>query len=747
MPRTFKCDDTKLLGYGCAEEVYTGSSYTVIDAEAQAGLGSLTTRFIYLKSNCTRPVADEAIRKYHNANSHLLQPASGKIPHRLGEHQVSRLEELVWKQLVNRYFSKYLDVGLDGVVADEHFIEPVTANGSVMKGLDDYMTGRTEKDDGQLRVLKAGAGVGKTTVSRTLVHELAHDASRTKTIPIYVEAQHWKNQLHDNSRFYDVISNSMVLLSAGLVPEDIFYHALREGYLSFIFDGFDELCSREYDPIEVLDQLSKICRESKARILLTTRSGFWEVRVESVGGTANIPVITLEPFNTQQARGYFRKAFGPGTEKQKAAEKLHKLLREHTVPLDHTGSVRDEMFNLPFCVRVLADYVKDGEHPSGLGEMTFYGLLLAICKREQTRQLLETPAEDQIESFIDVAVADGTERPCFALRDLLSLPAGGFRMGDEGKIREHALIRGDRDEFCFKYDFLAPYLRALGVRDALRRERLQLQKGLIEVLERERDGVGDVSENLNRILQQSDFEAVVRGCHRSIADRDIDLASFFFHLGLKLSRRNRNISSDAERTEALFWPSGYRGSRMLVGWSFFGTVEELDLTDVTFKSCTFRGTKFRRCRVNSGTVFDDCTFVGSIVLPLQWQVVDYRDNCEAPFPADVVWEKILRRKIGKRTERVEVLLDIALGKFWHGGRFRASIEEANWHRGWLGESREKNRVLDAMLKAGLISRIPISGVTGGGYAFDRGALADLQNYMDGRQKSGKVRVVFEDLVG
>lgn len=760
MPRTFQHRDTTLLGYRRASTIHDEPSYTVIDAEAQAGLEAITTRFIYFKSNCSRSAVDEALKRFDpEGNSRLLQPASGRMPHNVGGHPVNQLEDLVWQRLVEQYFDNYLDSPF-GIIADEHFIPPSDSEGSdVMSTLNDYMIRKNRNDDGVLMVMSAGAGVGKTTVSRTLFRKLAKNASHTKTIPIYVEAQHWKNQLRADSKFYDVIQNSLDLFDARPPPEDIFFHALEKGYLSFIFDGFDELCSYQYDsfdPAEVLGQL-QISEESEARILITTRSGFWKARVAEIERTSKMSTISLVPFNTQQSKGYFLKVFGQGTQEYRRAQRLHSALQASTHPLDHTGSIRDEVFNLPFCVRVLADYIKDGGQIDNLektqrcggtkgGEQeNFHRLLLAICERERTRQNLETLAEEQLLSFVDVAAADDAQRPYFALSDLLSLP-GGFRTMDEGKIGEHALLeRREPEVFCFKYEFLAPYLRALGVRNALMDESLVLQGGLVKVLERERGGEGEVSENLNRILYPKDFEAVVRYCRGAVAKKNFSLASFFFNLGLVLSQRRSDILSDVARTEALFF-NGYDRSvrREIIGWHFYGTIENLDLTDVTFKDCYFTDVKFRRCGVSSTTTFDNCRFKGSLVMSpqSQWGNVDYRESCEAVFPADASWEKVLNRAVGKREERVDILLSIAFGKFWTGGRFQASIAKTNWHRGWLGETREAKRVLDSMLKARMISE-----VHHGRYEFDRNALADLQNYMDGRHKSGKVRAVFRDLMG
>lgn len=207
MSRTFHCDDTKLLGYREAHTTRDEPSYTVVDAEARAGLETITTRFIYLKSNCTRGAVDDALTRYDpEGNSRLLQPASGRMPQGVRGHPVNQLEDLIWQGLVDQYFDEYLRSGLDGIVADEHFIPPSDSEGSdVMTALNNYMIGKNRNDDGNLMVIKAGAGVGKTTVSRTLFRQLAEKAALTKTIPIYVEAQHWKNQLGADSSLYDVI--------------------------------------------------------------------------------------------------------------------------------------------------------------------------------------------------------------------------------------------------------------------------------------------------------------------------------------------------------------------------------------------------------------------------------------------------------------------------------------------------------------------------------------------------------------
>lgn len=744
MPRTFESDDVRLLGYEKAIVVEDRPDlYVVVDATARAGLGHVKTRFIYLKSDCTVSDAKLALNRHSVPDLHLLRPPSGI--HKVLSHEVELLEDLIWQKLVDQYFNEYLANGLKSVVTEQHFIEPTssgTSSHSIMVDLRNHLT--DQETDGALKIILADAGVGKTTVSRQLVGKLALQAQNTKTIPIYVEASHWRGFVHSASSLYDVIMHSMDLLNAKPVSEEILKHALRRGYLSFVFDGFDELCGHHetaFDPVDVFNELDTLSKQS-ARILLTSRTGFWKTRVAAAAG--GVPIVSLEAFNDQQARGYLRSVFRQGTEKYKAAEKLHKSLRmKDTIPLDHTGSVRDEIFNLPFCVRVLADYVRDGGDRTAFPDGTLRGLLVAICEREKARQNLVTKPEGQINSFIDVALAHVADQPTFEINDLLSLK-GGFEEPDKDKIGAHALIQLDSPpkSYCFRYEFLAPYLRAHGCYRSILKGDL-LKGTAAKIMQDERSGEGKIFDNLSQLLEPEDFEHVLSQCRLAASRRQPDLACFFFHLALRLSHRVSTIESDLDRTKELF------GTKMesieaISGWSFWGTLEYLDLQGIIFKRCSFSDVKFGECKVSKNTAFDECTFSGNLILSPHWKNVDIRSSCRMLYPADVAWEN-LGKEIGSREDRADKLLEIALGKFWYSGTFRGSIQASRWNGGWLGEAKEAKRVLDSMLKTMLLSRIHISGVTGGGYAFDRGSVTDLQNFMDNRQKSGKIRIVFDDL--
>ena len=432
MPNTFTQQDIVLLGYSKTELRHTDSKFDVMDATTTVGLETVTTRFIYLKSRCTVNVAERVARDWSNTQRAYIVKAKStpisiqRIESIFGDkHHVRDQGDLVWSVLSST-FSDYLQHIRDNVPQERHFISPRLLEPKIddvlMMRLNDYLTGRSgEEDNGTLKVLSANAGVGKTTLSRQLIHTLVKSVETRKTIPIYVEAQHWqKLNITSVDGLWDVIDNSLRMFFAPTrqMTEALFHHALRQGYFCFIFDGFDELCSgatNQFEPSSILKELSRAVVESEARILLTTRTLFWKSQIGNVPD--NVNVWLLDAFNSQQAKGYFVQVFGQQSSKRIAAQTLYKSMAKQAVPREKTGSIRDQFVNLPLCVRMVADYVRRGGISVNLapGEPVVKSFLVGICERELNRQKLTTTADSQMRSFEDMALAFGDVNPFFSV--------------------------------------------------------------------------------------------------------------------------------------------------------------------------------------------------------------------------------------------------------------------------------------------------------------------------------------------
>ncbi|MCY4305536.1 MAG: hypothetical protein OXC62_12300 [Aestuariivita sp.] len=107
---------------------------------------------------------------------------------------------------------------------------------------------------------------------------------------------------------------------------------------------------------------------------------------------------------------------------------------------------------------------------------------------------------------------------------------------------------------------------------------------------------------------------------------------------------------------------------------------------------------------------------------------------------------MLDKDFGKASDRIMHIMRYALAKFWYHGTSKRSISLINWNTGPIKQTGQSKAILDAMIKAGLISKIKISGVQEGGLSFDRDSRADLKNFMDNSQLSGKIEKLYRLLL-
>ena len=792
MAQQFNERDLYLLDYDEVELKHDEpEELSVYDAFAKAGADRVMHRFIYLKSRCTQKGANLAVR-YLRAppdptKNYVVKAASldnqtvlGIIKNRVGS--LLSHEDLIWQQF-GSVFDPYLTHLSETMAPAPNFMqprlkEPGQHGDEALPPISRYMRGVDSGDDGRVRILSAHAGVGKTTLARHLVRDLVKGRKSSGVVPIFVEAHHWehlnlgevnglwgsiKNSLDVNDHLWGIIKNSLDVNDhthecSRRLSADLFRHALRQGYLSFVFDGFDELCGSDddFDAGRVLQELAEMVRESEARVLVTTRTLFWEAQIHAP--PENVLVWTLDSFNSQQAHGYFRKKFGQSSAKTKHAESLYNSLRrESQRPREKTGSIRDQFVNLPLCVRMLADLVDDSQTgpvtiPPRPGESFLQRVLRGFCEREIKRIRIVSSAEAQLASFVDRAVESDQLNPAFDLEDLV-LAVDGIKEVDLERLEWHGLLErpSGSGQYRFRYDFLGPHLRAVAVAGWLTDPTGSTPFGtkyLLRILRGEADGQGFVLEQLLTLLDPDDADVIMsRG--RELGS-DGPVGSFIFHLVRELIERLKLPRE--EEIRVLFAglsgvsPENWNGE--LSGWEFRGTLESLHLAGVKFHRCNFRDVSFRGCVVDRRTEFSKCVFDGDLRFERgdadpsesQWKTVSVASDCEMSGHARFVWSDVLGGHSASRDARIVELLRIGLEKFWYSGQIRLMIRNDDWSKGRLGRTGRSEMLLRHMLKAGLVSndfrdRIELA----------RDSFPDLQNYMDNDQLSGRIRDVYERL--
>ena len=777
MARQFTEHDLRLLDYESVELKHDEpDELSVYDAVAKAGADRVRHRFIYLKSRCTQKGARQAVRYLSETPrvaktfgvkaSSLHAQAVVEIIERAGCHLQSH-EDLIWRQL-SGVFRPYLESLSETMALAPSFMQPYfkgqeDVRGEALPPITRYMQSLDSNDNGQVRVLSAHAGIGKTTLARYLVCQLAerYKSSRksSRIIPIFVEAHHWERlELGEIDGLWGIIKNSLDRIDPTFecsrrLSAALFRHALRQGYLSFVFDGFDELCGSDvFDADSVLQELAEMTHESEARVLVTTRTLFWDAQIHAP--PTNVSVWTLDSFNSHQAHGYFRAVFGQNSAATKRAESLYNNLRkESQTPRERTGSIRDQFVNLPLCIRMIADLVKplapEITIPADSGGSLLQRVLLGFCQREMRRIGIVSRAEAQLASFVDRAVDSSQVNPGFELDDLV-LAVDGIEEDDRARLDRHGLLESEKGSrrYRFRYEFLGPHLRAVAIAEWLTAPTGSASFGprhLSRIMRGEPDGQGFVFEQLLTLLDADSVDDVMsRG--RELAS-DGPAGSFIFHLARELIER-RLLPSDEATRKLLAGLSGVSPETwdgIFTGWEFRGTLENLDLTGVKFHRCKFRDVVFRRCIVDGQTEFSTCAFDGELrfedgVDPQksQWATVSVAPNCEMSGQARFSWSDVIGGHSEGRKARVAEILRLGLEKFWYSGQIRPKVRRDDWSKGPLGRTGRSELLLAHMRKTRLVTidfrdRIVL----------DRDSFPDLQNYMDNDQLSGRIRDVYE----
>lgn len=770
MAKTFSTRDLQLLGYEKAEELTKGlEKFRLFRATTTAGIQSITHHFLYLKDD---GVTKEAIQAATRAAAglpqlHVVYPDKSPPPD-IAKQDVERLgpsypyTSLIWQRLEG-LFSEYVKSLRDGIPQEEWFIQPRYAgHGIDPKAKPDedilaFLGGRTPRNlrvpAGNLLVITAPAGVGKTTLARYLVRKQTELAKRDRTIPLYVEASHWgKLQLHSVSELWEIIRNSLTTFSSSLsLREDLFEYALRQGWINFIFDGFDELCAgrnSHFRANEVLQDLSSLAQESDARIVVTTRSLFWEAEVTQT--PANVTVCSLNSFNRAQATKYFEVRFSKAPALRAAAASVYSSLTPHTHVPETPGGSRAQLINTPICVAMIAEYVEQGKDSISTQRSgtALSELLIGLCERDRKRQKFVTAPRTQLSALLELAVNDAEE---FDNDDLEIL---GFESEDirSGRTIDHVLLtQGHENKYRMRYEFLPPYFRAVHLANCILREPFDLPATARRLVERESSGRGYVLEHLVQLLPP-DSLALLANHARSVAVTDKDLRLFFFHLLKLVCDEERPKDTSTERSRLIF-PSCFitelEDNNLAVRHAYVsGPIEKLDLRNIRFIRCHFKDVSFSKCLVDSTTHFESCDFRGDFGVAdqvQQWRSVRLIDPRAEP-PANLA----LGGLVAKDSLDPEALaldaLRLAIDRFWHHGQLRRSMRRDIWNRGLLGGTQISRLVLDALLRAHVVETIEISSVKEGGLGVPVESIPDIKQLMDNNQLTGRIRAAYDDLV-
>lgn len=765
MKQTFSIRDLELLGYMDAKDVTPkkNEQYRVYSASVMAGIKQITHNFVYLKSSCTKADINKIPSIIKDSdNIYIIKPKSLGIRDASLKEILPRnvkiyiYEELIWDRLQS-FFSGYIDQLQTTIAIEKYYVPPRKENCDPKEHLDDeildFLIGKRDLSS-NLLIVSASAGVGKTTLSRHLSVELSKKSKNYRIIPAFVESQHWRKlNIGSIDELWEVIENSIRNFSPNLrISEQLFEHCLKNGNLVFIFDGFDELCGHrdsQFSPNDILQKLSEISKESNAKIILTTRTLYWESEIKEPPD--NVKILKLAPFNTQQAKGYYQKFFAKDKSMRDRAMNMYRQLIESNIP-PTIGGARVQFVNLPLCVGMIAEYVNIG----GTGDLTpqsgkgiIRDVLYQICDREKKRQNLLTNAEDQLNAFELISVDQfDMSMPEF---DIELLAIAGFDETDIPRLISHPLLTTEnRKTYRFNYEFLPQYLRAFYISKIILSKKTCEVSDIWRIMCREANGKGHLFEHMLAIISEDDISKI-ESCVTDIPSKFKEASSFLFHLSKQIIDRSNLFVTKEEKTVAIFsvFNKTFNKDNQIKNIHIIGNIENLNFEGITFSNCRFTDNKIIKCDAGASTIFTNCIFSGELDFlncnKGKWGQVQLI-KCSLHPPTNLVWQEIRGESYGPKKNHIMDALQLALNKFWYNGRLKMTIKKDDWAKGSLGHSIYCQTIRSAMLKHGLISEVKISGVSEGGYSFLREAISDLQRFMDNRQLTGRLRDVFNSLL-
>lgn len=626
---------------------------------------------------------------------------------------------------------------------------------------------QTEGTSGRLGILLAEPGQGKTYMSRYLVSHISDVDKRL--VPLMVDSSQWHTMsVEDQRSLAKTIAHSFRHFGAPIGwleghEEEFLKATLKADVFRIVFDGFDEYILRNrgaVQPMDVLDALADLANTTGTRIVITSRTSFWntnlpEAEVDGFTARTGSFIFKILPFDLEHAKNYFKNRLGNQDEVGNAT-RMYEVLRPKNEAFIGRG----------FVLSLLADLAQQG------GADVFQGaeahrpmlwLLEALCQREVLRQQLPFTAEEQMSIFRTFAmeVAEGA-LPNTELLELSmavaksSLDSASIKSTVD-KLKSHPLVEKStsEDTWAFKQE----QIRILLLADQIVKwsgDRVQrfiakskfdpaswqdLASMIVGIISHE----PDEETALNRLQQIIRTMSPERGSDSGYLTSGDDGSKLAGVLAISaVERFLPHGKSHQERAKLLLRLCGVESIRDL---NFTGTIARYDFCSVTFERCRFERITWANCKFNEETTFRQCQFAGGVP-PVHCdnfgsvRLIDclLDPEAEAVFNRERVREG--RRKYSLEDLRSDI--DSVIHRFIiKGGIGLKTVESSTLLRGPISGSRYRDEIMD-VLKSTVLEEHHISGGLAGFHVRDDASEA-VKFYAANNVFTGALREAFEKL--
>jgi hypothetical protein len=586
---------------------------------------------------------------------------------------------------------------------------------------------------GKLAILLAEPGQGKTYTSRFLVSTLARSGGAT--LPLMVDSTQWHTlSVEHQKSLPKTIAHSFSHFDATIGwlhghEEEFLDATLKADIFRIVFDGFDEYILRNrgaVSPIEVLEGLSQLVCHTGARIVITSRTAFWntnipEAELDHFIKRSQSLVYLLQPFNLEQAKNYFSGRLNNQRQAVYATE-TYRALSHHSESLVGRGFVLSLLADLAERTVGGIDARRDERYP-------LFWLMQALCDREVLRQQLPFTSDEQVQVLRTMAIetatgaVSNTELLELAMSDARpTLDTGSVKAAIE-KLKSHPLIefRKEDDTWHFRQEQIRIMLIAEQIIKwpATQVENF-MQKATLDASARQDVGSAIVDLLHKEYSAEAALDQLSKIC-RALSS-PLTTSSPRANDGRRLAATIALIAVDrllpsgsnhADRAQFLLRICGGNAVEVL---DFNGTIARYDFRGILFNRCRFDRTTWANCRFDETTNFTRCDFLGGNP-PVHCEGLGSATlvDCRLDPEAEAVLNSVRVRENKKNYSADELRSDInsVLAKFViKGGVGLKTINELHLTRGTIGVSRHRAEIMEELLSHVLETHKISGGIVG-----------------------------------
>ena len=698
----------------------------VFDGTVEAGVAQPRHWFVYLLADATNADIQDAARgisgpPFDKEDVFVVIPKSlqGRraIQDNFDAKKLRIFEDLMWER-IRREFRPYmanLGAHLLDLKAGIPYIEPVMArqgNDGEIQPIKHFLDFFSGDADGGIAVVKADAGFGKTTLAVMVADELVQQWEKLRIIPLlFTGKASWPElatSSHSAGGLWELLNRALELqdLRFPLSEETIFTRILRQGYIAFIFDGFDEIRQSDLTPLANFAWIGGISENSNAHVMVTARNSFWD---REIGVAAEIPhqVLDLRPFDDNCAREYFRKAFNRDENRVREGMQIRRDLTSSPTHL--------HFVELPSCAAMIADQITKGaSRPIRVGGSNGGGVIDRffndILDRERARQGISLDVQSTKHILSEVATSYSNGFPLDVIADL----ADEFPEVELEALRDHAFLapmsKDAENLYQFRHEFLFHYFRTYRLRSILELgyqgflKEFRADRELRNLIYAEADGRGQVSDQLAALSDELAMERYTK-LHqletKTVPEGDHGFKSFLFHVIAKVVALRDPGQSRADRCQTTFALLGATG-RSVSRLSIEGPV-----VGMSFKGWTVKQSRFKDLALGSSDAnelcFSGCRFLGE--LELQPGHTPMFEGCSGQDGAELVIDRLRRSAEDPSTITAEKVRDhlkyVLRSRFRPRNHFR-TVHLSEWKTGRTKAIEESYDLLRHLREEGLV---------------------------------------------